>query len=122
MAAANITYEHVYYVEANQYTNPIAIRPKIRNKRIEWEDTSTWGTSFRIVSIRTVPPESLDPSHPTPPQSIEITTEEGFVIVLKELTVPIYNEKLKEWVAGSPEFKNDEELQHYYLTTDFGAY
>ncbi|NGX59824.1 MAG: hypothetical protein KR126chlam3_00981 [Chlamydiae bacterium] len=115
-----VSLEGVYYVESpGRPLGHIAIRPKFREQDVEWDDTST-GISMR-----------LDPtSHhweqlksQAPNSHLEkiafVYSKQKKQITLRYLTLELYNEKLKSKVAGKPSFSSTEELQKYYLSTDF---
>lgn len=109
-------YPYVYMVESSRPRNLVAISPRIRNERLEWEDTGR-GTSVSIKEIlfsMKLTKENLEI-----PQQIEVLTEEGEEITLTYLTIELYDEKVKDFVAGQPDFINTEDLQVYYLTTNF---
>lgn len=53
------------------------------------------------------------------PQEIKITTEDGKVVTLTYMTLDIYNEHVQNRSVGKPSFHNDEEVQSYYLSTNF---
>lgn len=110
----NLKTKKVYYIETNTTNRdfaPIAIAPHIIQNRIEWSDTSRGD----FVFFKNI---ALSPSE----DKIEITTEEGDKVILKLLTLPIYNEKIRRWAAHQPIFNSDNELQDYYLTTNFELY
>jgi hypothetical protein len=121
MNVERVMYERVYYVEdENSSTplNPIAIRPTIQDKKISWEDTSR-GQKIKVADIKL---EYEDPKIKKFPKQIIILSDQGDKIILKELDVPLYNEKVKEYVVGKPSFNKDAELQGYFLTTNFEAF
>ena len=115
----------VYYLESrNQNMNPIAIRPEVTSPNyMAWWDTSN-GRIIRASKILLDgneinlqnPPVNLDP-----PEKIELISESGEKFELVRLTNQIFNEKLRDIVAGGKylHFETDQELQDYYLTTDF---
>jgi|ERR1700722_438586 len=117
MISRNI-YEQVYYVETTNPDRPlnlIAIRPKIIDKSIEWEDTS-WGTRFEAKTI-----EINKGKNDIYPRVIVIYLKDGEKITLTKLILDIYNKSVKHWVAGKISFHSNEELQEYYLNTVFGS-
>lgn len=119
MNAVNlIRYEDVYYVEAGSEStfNPIAIRPTIYKDFVRWEDTSR-GTIVSLVEIELEPKDAI-----TSPQKITIKAENGDTIILWQLNLKLYNEKVKNLVYKGPEFKSDEELKKFYLINDFHEY
>jgi hypothetical protein len=104
--------EHVYHVEAmgsDNFYNPVAIRPTIKNGVIEWEDTSR-GEHKKIAKI--------DVSN----DSIRIKTVEGEEILLTLLTLKRFIDKVEPLVEGTVSFNSDKELQDYYLNTNFSSY
>lgn len=124
-----ISIKGVYFLEsANPHFNPIAIRVKIHPPHfIVWEDTNhERGFQFSKILFDGHPPLSTLPKEiqgDEIPQTIEATSETGELYKLVKLTVKIFNQKLKNRVAGgkSLDFKEDSELQEYYLTTNFSA-
>lgn len=106
----------VYYVDSSNFPlalNPMAIRPKIHDGFIEWEDTSR-GTLVEFRSIK---------KEPTPQgNKFIIEAKRGGVVKLVPVTLELFNKYVKEMVAGSPVFHTDKELIDYYLQTDFYAY
>lgn len=109
----NHQYNHVYYVEGTgkRSFNLIAIEPRVIEKRIEWQDTSR-GVCLNVINVTSEENE----------EKISILTREGEIVILTLLTLHLYNEKVKRYVAGSPEFCSTEEIQQYYLTTNFDLY
>lgn len=110
----NNQYNHVYYVEkqkGERSFSPVAIQPVVSGKRIEWQDTSR-GICLEITNINFEEDE----------EKIDIVTTDGEAITLVMLTLELYNEKVKRHVTGSPEFHSTEELQNYYLRTNFDLY
>ncbi len=110
---------HVYYVECSNpklHYNPIAIRPIINEKFATWEDTSRY-TKVELKSC------FLDMNENEKfPNKISIVTKQGVVLTLHELTLTLFNEKIKSHVTKSPTFSSDEEVQDFYLTHDFYDY
>lgn len=109
----------VYYVDCKEYQdpmNPLAIRPRITDNTIWWEDTGQWGSQVKFTSIE------KELTSDGSGNKIVITAISGGKVTLLPLTVRIYNEKVRAHAAGSPEFVNDEELQEYYLSTAFYNY
>jgi len=123
MSVGPTTYEQVYYVDAPEkmHMNPVAIRPKIRENRIEWEDTSR-GTTFRTKKIEILNPKTAEAGEKSVPNEIEILTGKDETITLQLLSLKIFNEKVRDRVAGKPEFHSDQELREYYLYTNFETY
>ncbi len=120
-------FKGVYYLESqNEHMNPIAIVPELTPPDyVAWNDTSN-GRILRFSKIildgkelegnleKFVEGEKV-------PSIIEVVDKKGEVYKLVKLTVAIFNETLKKRVAGgdSLNFKSNEELQDYYLKTDF---
>jgi hypothetical protein len=110
----NLKTKKVYYVETNtakRSFNPIAIAPHSIQNRIEWYDMGR-GDFVIFKTFAVSPLEDM----------IEITTEEGDQVILKLLTLPVYNERIRPWVAHQPIFISENELQNYFLTTNFELY
>lgn len=111
-----VTYEAVYYVHTEEKSvplNPIGIKPRIQNGKAWWDDTTPGrGRSFRITNVEMNQAE-------TPPKKIEITTDDGKKVTLTYLTLDVYNKNVREKVVGKLNFNSDQEVQAYYLTTDF---
>lgn len=122
-----ISIRGVYYLESqNANMNPIAIRIQTTPPDyIAWEDTGhgrilrNSKVLFDGKEINANTPAEIDLDHI--PETIEVTSQTGEVYQFVKLTLKLFNEKLKPYVAagGSLNFKNDRELQEYYLTTDF---
>lgn len=119
MINPDITYNQVYYVESPYIRNLVAIRPHIKDDLIEWEDTDR-GSHASIEKIRFTPSPKEHPE--AIPEKIEIITNEGEPITLRKLTLPLYDKEVREYVAGKPKFESEEELQKYYLDTNFQDY
>lgn len=126
-----IQYEEVYYAETYTlgYTvNPVAIRPTLFQKTISWSDTSR-GTSKKIEKIRFIPEDSnpllsaeTDTSKRAIPDAIHILTPEGEQLSLVRLTLQVYNDNVRERVAGKPVFHSDDEIRNHFLKTNFDLY
>ncbi len=54
-----------------------------------------------------------------PPDSFEITSDEGDHYRLTKLTLESYNNNVKNRVMLPPDFNSDEEVQEFYLNSDF---
>lgn len=115
MKRPEIIFQQVYYVESKRPRNPVGIRPYIEKDLIEWENTSS-GSYVRFSKISITPQESKLPDE------IKVITVDGEKITFRKLTLELYNQRVKEFVAGSPDFASDEDLQNYYLETNFQAY
>lgn len=120
----------VYYVESdNQDVNPIAIRPEITPQWVAWEDTGN-GRSFSYEHIK-IDDEPLELKSENPesppsevPEVIEFSSPKGH-FKLRKLTKEFFDNHLKNRVAagGSLNFNSDQDVQEYYLKTDFyGVY
>lgn len=119
MINPDVTYNQVYYVESPNVRNPVAIRPHIKDDIIEWEDTGR-GDYAAINKIRFTPSPKEHPE--TIPEKIEVITPQGEPITLHRLTLQLYNDEVRDYVAGKPKFSTEDELQKYYLTTNFQTY
>lgn len=111
-------FEQVYYVEASNggYANPVAIRPGIYEDRVEWEDTS----KGKIVYLGKI--NDLNQTGNTPPDLIEITSNDGRFYRLQKLTNHLYENNVRAKVAFTPSFSSDDELRKFYLTKNFEIY
>jgi hypothetical protein len=120
-----ICFESVYYVESSNdlSLDGMAIRPTIKQDRISWEDTGR-GRSFQFNQINLIPEDInyLDMDKKIIPGRINFTTVRGKKIQLAVLTLAIFNNKIKDSVAGPLNFQSDEELINYYLNTNFFTY
>ncbi|CRX37545.1 hypothetical protein [Estrella lausannensis] len=126
-----VQYEEVYYAETltRGYTvNPLAIRPTLFQNTISWGDTSR-GTSKKIEKIVFVPESSnpllstgSDTSDREVPEAIHILTLEGEQLSLIRLTLQVYNENVRDRVAGKPVFQSDKEVRDHFLKTNFDLY
>lgn len=117
----NVTLNGVYYLESqNPGMNPIAIRPGTTPPDyFAWEDTGN-GRILHIAKILVDGKELKAPLN-TVPENIEIISSTGDKYKFVKLSTKIFNEKLKNIVAGgkSLNFKDDDELQQFYLRGDF---
>lgn len=120
-----IQFQGVYYLETqNPGMNPIAIRPEMTpSDYVAWEDTGH-GRILRFDKIffDGIDLDSLDSKKiADTPKVIKFISKQGDNFSLVLLTLKIFNDLLKEHVAcgGSLNFKDDRELQDYYLKTDF---
>jgi len=109
---SSITIQGVYYVDTPSKVGHVAIRPTFQEKIARWEDTS----GNRTVRL-SQPMKEL----PALPSRIELVFEKQ-ITTLEYLTLELYNEKLKSKVVGSPTFSSTEEVQRYYLETNFIRY
>lgn len=109
----SMKYEDVYYVEAEnkKHLNPIAIRPKIFEDHIEWDDTSRGG----FAKYKEIKMEPSSGGSKENPNKIIVKTNEGDRIIFCRLNLDIYNDKVKEWVYDQPEFKSEKDLKEFYL-------
>lgn len=115
----HVTIDCVYFVQSRDLSvNPIAIQPcfPLSEHRVIgvgdawWEDTSR-GT---VVHLKKA---SMDAHNP--PETITLVDNEGHTLLLKKLSLELYNEHVKDLVGGQLEFKNTEELQEFYKNTTF---
>lgn len=113
------TLEAVYYVEtADKKRGEIAIRPSFQGKNVTWDDTS----NGRVVHLDAESPHWTQlnkQSQNSLVEKISVVFKDHTSATLQYLTLDLYNEKLKSRVVGSPDFSSTEELQNYYLQTDF---
>lgn len=111
-----VTYEAVYYVNSPDVSlevNPIGIRPHIGKDKVWWDDTNpTRGRSFRVKKVDIKGADN-------PPKKIELITDEGKKVTLLYLTLEVYNQNVRDKVVGNINFNTNEEVQKFYLTTDF---
>ena len=107
-------YNHVYYVEG-YLLGLIAICPFVDEERniIGWDTNTSRGREVTFIEINYLP-NSEDP------EEIDFTWEGGDAHFTR-LTLKIFDEKVRKWVAAGNtlHFKTDEELQNYYKTTFF---
>lgn len=120
-------FKGVYYLESqNPSMNLIAIVPEIvAPNYFSWGDTSN-GRTVRFSKIKINGEEmkanlGLNVEGKDLPERIEILAINGNLYKLVKLTIDIFNKELKERVAGGEglNFNSEEELQSYYLQTDF---
>lgn len=119
MINPDVSFNGVYYVESSISREPVAIRPHLKNHFMEWGDTSR-GSHVELDSIKFTPSPREQPG--SIPEKIEILSKRGEKLTLIFLSLELYNNKVKKRVAGRPEFNSQEELQNYYLNTNFQAY
>ena len=116
-----IHFNGVYYLESqNPMMNPIAIRPELTPPNyIAWEDTS----NGRILSFANIliNGQEFQTEIKDIPTHITIIDLNGETYSLVKLTLAIFNDRLRKTVAGSEEldFQSDQEIQEYYLHTNF---
>jgi hypothetical protein len=112
-----ICYNQVYYVESEDtLVNLIAICPEVYDSRIQWQDTS----KGKVVALRKITLDEQDP-YTDLPNIIHVESIDGRKYTLIKLTIDIYNDKVMEQVVGQPTFKSTEEVQKFYLSSDFGV-
>jgi hypothetical protein len=115
------TLDGVYYLESqNPSMNPIAIRPGVSPPDyISWEDTSN-GRILHASKILLDGQELVNKPSALP-NRIEIISSSGETYKLIKLTKQIFENKLKTSVAGGDKlhFQNDQEIQEYFLKTNF---
>lgn len=125
-----MAYNGVYYAESmtkNRDVNPVAICPLIKGKSIRWGDTSH-GTAKKIAEIQlfgengemqAVGAKAKDDKIPS---KIVVKTSDDEMVVLTKMTLDVYNRFVRHRVAGSPDFKSDDEVQAYFMNTNFDVY
>jgi hypothetical protein len=115
------TYSAVYYVLESEQggINPLAIRPQIKNqgKVIEWEDT---GHGF--WSKLTTSPSTRDEMISYCPTEIIVPISDTHQLKLVYLTKEIFDKHISKNAAMQPKFETTQELQNYYLNTNFYGY
>jgi len=118
MHPTTITYDKVYYVIDEDFPdrNPsIAILPVVSDLQhnIYWQNTGSQAPNRKFKQIFCDNQEGivLDGSHP--PKEIKIILLSDKVLVLKELTCDVFNNRMKYMGEGIT-FANDEEIQNYY--------
>lgn len=104
---------HVYYVETPGHTNPVAIKPEIKSSKITWMDTSRG----KVVPLGSI--DNIENLQKGVFDLIEVTSERGEHYTLRKLTLKLYNEKVKPRVMLPPAFDSDEDVQNFYLKSDF---
>lgn len=129
MHIKKVEYDAAYCVTC-QMGNCIAIRPQLKKLdkefRVEWEDTGK-GMSCNATELFLDAKTASDgnPFPDTIPKKITIKREISAgieeEITLEFLTLQIFKEKLLSSVIGKKNinFKNDEDIQKYYLETNF---
>jgi len=117
----------VYYAEAyGCVINPIAIRPNFKENQCTWEDTSDRVHTTTLKKILGITQSESTPIEwqqcPTRVdmwlQGEKPTKKISFTL----LTLQIYNDKVRDLVAGNLKFKSDDEVQSYFLTTNFSRF
>lgn len=116
-------YNGVYYVTSSRENlNPVAIRPTVRGNTIQWEDTSR-GITLTFTQINSPSnPASTAQASQLLPEKIVLKTPGNDSVTLEKMSLVVYNRFVKDRVAGNPEFGSDQELENYYLTTNFDLY
>lgn len=105
--------------------NPVAIRPKFGEKSmgrwIEWNDTSRGSSYFYLnksfvdLKGQLVSEEAV--KNKVIPNQISCHLQNGKDLSLILLTKSIYDQFLKDLIGI--DFKSDEEIQEYFLITNF---
>ncbi len=118
-----ITCDQVFLVppEPGKEKGSVAIRPKITDQRIEWNNTMR-GVSYLIKSVHTEPSVSSEEDGKILLRKITFETEEGKILNLSLLNLDLYHQYLQKWSAGKPDFPSDDTLQKFYLETNFNLY
>lgn len=111
----------VYYLESqNPNMNPLAIRPEVTPPDYAaWNDTAN-GRIMHCSKVLIDDVEFQDGQlQGIIPNRIEVFDNKGNVFRLVKLTTQLFNEKLKDQVAGGDNlnFSSDQELQNYFLKT-----
>src|SRR5262245_47040829 len=93
-------FERAYFVETatTNPVNPVAIRPESFENRVQWMDTS----KGKVVLLGKV--ENIDKFEKKPPDLIELTSKEGERYRLHNLTLDLYNKRVKDRVMLPPSF------------------
>ncbi|CRX37548.1 hypothetical protein [Estrella lausannensis] len=125
-----MAYNGVYYAESmtkDKSVNPVAICPLVKGRSIQWGDTSQ-GTAKKIAEIQLFGDNGESQAvgaknnDNTLPSKIVVTTSDDEMVVLTKMTLDVYNRFVRHRVAGSPDFKSDDEVQAYFMNTNFDAY
>lgn len=116
----------VYYAHGvGCAVNPVVIRPTFVEDKALWEDTSDRSKSFVLEKIFGLPSpdsggERLDWQQCPSMIRFRVQTDKKKAIIeLTLMTLEVYNEKVRQQVAGSPVFHSDRDVQSYYLNTNF---
>lgn len=110
--------EAVYYVESlnpDRRYHPLVIRPKIHKEKKRCE----WSNGEYIDFEEFVSDMNLEEIKKKPPHKFTLIDSTGDQITFVLMTVKLFNEKMSEEFPDSPIFSSDEELQKYYLYTNF---
>jgi hypothetical protein len=108
----NNVYNAAYYIEAHNAPgfSRVAISPNVVSEYlINWKTTNGRGDQVPVQ----IPLDLSDPSR------ITVNLSPNRFLILQKLTKDIYDEKVKPFVNGHPEFNSDAELQDFYLNADF---
>lgn len=104
----------VYYVEssgtARRPVDPIAIDPSIAGHRIQWNNTGR-GAFRDFKNIKLLQGDTV-------PKTIEISIGENEVITFRLMTKDLFDQHLKD-AFPDLNFDTDQEVQNFYLNTDF---
>jgi hypothetical protein len=118
----SVHFNGVYYLESqNPNMNPLAIRPEVTPPDYAaWNDTANGRMMHctKVLINGEELKERVDPKG-VAPDRIEIIDNQGNSFKLVKLTTELFNEKLKDLVAGGANlnFSSDQELQNYFLKT-----
>lgn len=124
------SYDKVYYVESDNpqsSRSPIAIQPQLDLFQVIWDtNTSSKETTIAIKTLE-IDSKKITHFHELPnlaPRTIKILSTSGEIISLTLLTLQIFTEHVKTKVAGERNlnFTSDQEVQDYYLNTNFKSY
>jgi len=117
-----VVIDAVYFVESEKPHNVIAVRPHLSHDSVWWEDTSR-GTEVRYTKLK-VDGKDFTGVLSTTPNLLEMVLDDGSTCQLSKLTQKLFNEKVKYHVAGGETMihNSDEDLQNYYLHTNFYLY
>ena len=117
-----VHFDGVYYLESqNPNMNPLAIRPEVTPPDYAaWDDTANGRIMHCAkVLINGVELKESAGQPEVAPDRIEVIDNKGMIFKLVKLTTQLFNERLRDHVAGGPElqFSSDQELQDYFLKT-----
>lgn len=120
-----VSYQSVYYVEMEnpEYpVDPIAIKPTFFEyrdgdhveKRCEWNNTGR-GSHLFIKEVQLDEPVE----NKEQPRHFKLIGTNGEVVHFTLMTNKIFQDRVAKHTYAQPVFKDDEELQQYYLTKKF---
>lgn len=118
------SFRDIYYVEAEskeQMFDPLAICPRIRRGHVEWYTTSPSlpGVALKVKNIELMPHFVAENETP---ELIYLDTYDYRKITLHRITLQIYENSVRQQLAGKPIFESLNELKRYFLETNFQAY